>query len=393
MSEIVSARSCASYNDTKKLRETLEAVLSPQFSAYGNISGKKILLKPNMLAWRRPEDPACAHPAFLLTCAEIFTDAGAKVTIMENPAVQTAPAIIKAMGLEEKLQYLGIQTASFTDFRQVKDQPQMRFHHLEIARDFEEFDAVADLAKAKTHGMMLLTLCVKNLFGLVRGSERMAWHLNVGRDFAQFADMLLDIYLAVKPSFNLVDAVVCMEGNGPGSGTPAERGWVFGGTDALALDSWLAPKLAGPEHELLLIANAGKRGLLPEYHVVGPEPEIQPLILPPPPGLLCEWGVMLPPGFKKYLRELLVARPVLQSEKCVGCGLCAKLCPPQSLKIVNKKAHFNYPDCVRCFCCQEHCPQGAITIRKGTLMRAAESIENMTRRFSSMLTNQYFRKG
>ena len=369
---VLSAR-CPDGYHAKNLRDALEKVIAPQIRVHGSLSGKKIMLKPNLLAWRKPDDPACVHPAFLLECAKIFLDAGAKVSILENPAVQTAPAVIRAMGLEDDLAGLGVQVRSFADFVPVRNAPGMRFHNFELAREYLDFDAVADLAKAKTHGMMTLTLCVKNLFGLVRGSERMAWHLNVGRDFSCFADMLLDIYLAVRPQFNLVDALVCMEGDGPGSGT-----------DSLALDSFLAPILIGRSgDELLLIRQARERGLLPEFEQVGGLPDFSPLKLPPPPGLLCEWGVMLPPGLKKQLREWLVARPVLRKEKCVGCGLCARKCPPQTLKIVNGKARFDYPTCIRCFCCHEYCPKGAITIRKGALMGVMETMERAVRKFFS----------
>lgn len=381
----VAAAPCPSYRDAPALRAALEKVLAPQLAASGSLAGRSVMLKPNLLAWRKPEDPACVHPAFLLESVKLFLDAGAKVAILENPAVQTAPAVLRAMGLEDELKHLGVKAASFTEFAPVKADDRMRFHHLEIAREFQDFDFVADLAKAKTHGMMTLTLCVKNLFGLIKGSDRLAWHLNVGRDFARFADMLLDIYLAVRPQFNLVDAVTCMEGNGPGSGTPAERGWIFGGTDALALDAWVGPLLLGADApEFLLLRNARERGLLLPSDIAGnTTPRIEPLELPPPPGLLCEWGVPLPFGLKKHLREWMVARPVVDEKRCVGCGICARLCPPASLKIVKGKAHFHYPECIRCFCCQEHCPKGAITIRKGFLMGTLERLEHLVRRIAS----------
>lgn len=390
MKYVVNSAPCCSYTGEKELRSAIEKVLDPQIRAYGSLSGSRILLKPNLLAYRRKDDLACVHRTLLLETIRAFRDAGAGVTVMENPAVQTAEAVIRAMGLEEELRRMEVKVASFRKFEKWEGCRDERvFHNLEVAREFEEFDAVCNLAKAKTHGMMTLTLCVKNLFGLIRGSDRMAWHLNVGRNFSLFADMLLDIYRTVRPAFNLVDAVLCMEGNGPGSGTPAERNRIFGGNDALCVDSFLAPLLTGGKKDLLILENARKRNLLPEFEFVGEVvKDFLPLELPPEPGLLCEWGVFLPPGLKKYLREWVVARPVVDSSSCIGCGLCAKLCPPQSLKIFDGKAQFNYPECIRCFCCQEHCPKGAITIRKSFLYDLFSGSEKVIRKSCSFLTGR-----
>ena len=388
MKYVVSASPCFSYENKKELRCAIESVLEKQIHAYGHLSGSRILLKPNLLAYRKEDDLACVHRAFLLESVRAFRDCGARVTIMENPAVQSAEAVIRAMGLEEELRLMDVAVASFREFSKLDGfREECVFHNLEVAKEFREFDAVCNLAKAKTHGMMTLTLCVKNLFGLIRGSDRMAWHLNVGRNFSLFADMLLDIYLTVRPAFNLVDAVLCMEGNGPGSGTPAERNMVFGGNDALCVDSFLAPLLTGGEKELLILENARKRNLLQDFTFSGDVvTDFPPLELPPEPGLLCEWGVFLPPGLKKYLREWVIARPVVDSSLCIGCGLCAKLCPAQTLKIRNGKAQFNYPECIRCFCCQEHCPKGAITIRKSFLYDLLSGSEKVIRKSCSFFT-------
>ena len=95
------------------------------------------MLKPNLLAWRRAHDPACVDPAFLLECAKVFLDAGAKVSILENPAVQTAPAVIRAMGLKEPLDKLGVEVRSFTEFAPARNLPEMRFHNFETLKDYD----------------------------------------------------------------------------------------------------------------------------------------------------------------------------------------------------------------------------------------------------------------
>ncbi len=367
---------CASYSDRNLLRDAIRQVLAVQIEDFpGGVSGKKIMLKPNLLAWRHEEDVACVHPAFLVESARAFLDAGASgVAVLENPAVQSAPSIIRSMGIASELASMNVAVANFERYEKAAPPENVRFRNLEIAREYQDFDAVCDIAKAKTHGMMTLTLCVKNLFGLVKGSERMGWHLAVGRDFSMFADMLLDICLTVRPRFNLLDAVVCMEGNGPGSGTPVKRGFIAGASDALALDASVAP-LLGVE-DLLLLRNAEKRGLLPPFVNTGDVPERNPLLLPDPPGMLTEWGVPLPPFLKGWLRNYVISRPLLDPSKCVGCGLCVKMCPPQSLRLKEGKPVFDLPNCIRCYCCQEHCPKGAIRPKKTVPMRCMEGIEN-----------------
>ena len=47
---------CADYTP-ENLRPALEHVLQPQIEAAGGVSGKSVMLKPNLLAWRKPDDP------------------------------------------------------------------------------------------------------------------------------------------------------------------------------------------------------------------------------------------------------------------------------------------------------------------------------------------------
>ncbi len=382
MKQSVTYARCVDYTP-EHLEPAMRAILEEQILAFGGVRGKKILLKPNWLAWRREDDIACVHPAIVVTAAKLFLEAGAaKVAVMENPAVQSAESIARAMNIDTVLKEMGVPVATFQNYQTTKVPEKTIFRNLEIAEEFLDYDAVVNLAKAKTHAMMILTLCVKNLFGLVRGAERLGWHLTVGKDFRKFADMLLDLYLTVHPAFNILDGIVCMEGNGPGSGMPTARNFLAGGTDALAVDASVSKYLGVPQ--LLLLTCAKERNLIPEYEERGEIPEINPLKRPDPPGVLTEWGVGLPPFLKPILRELAVARPVLNPAECIGCGLCVKMCPPKSLKMKNGKPVFDLPNCIRCFCCQEHCPKGAIVPRKSFFMKLAEKFERFVRnRFPS----------
>ncbi len=49
------------------------------------------------------------------------------------------------------------------------------------------------------------------------------------------------------------------------------------------------------------------------------------------------------------------------ADNCVGCGLCAKLCPMENISIQDGKA-VSGNRCTMCYRCISHCPQKAITL-------------------------------
>lgn len=360
--------SAASSYEGGEFLKALHAVLEMPLRELGSLSGKKVLLKPNLLFCRRPDDPAAVHPAMIEgVCRELLAAGAAEVAILENPGTQHVSAIIERMGIGPKLDELGVKYDDFSDYREQDLPQQCRFRHLRIAREYEKFDLVVDLAKAKTHAMMNLTLAVKNLFGLIDSADRISWHLAVGSDFGRFADLLLDLYLTVKPQLCIIDGITGMEGNGPGSGTPVNASFLAAATDALALDASVSRTLGVEEKDFILLLQARRRNLDFSYHNCGKVPEGLRFKLPDPPGILNAWGVTLPPFFKKQLRNLAGSRPVLTPQACISCGRCAEVCPPRSLKMKKVKGKnipvFDLNNCIRCYCCQEHCPRGAIGTR------------------------------
>lgn len=54
---------------------------------------------------------------------------------------------------------------------------------------------------------------------------------------------------------------------------------------------------------------------------------------------------------------------IIDTEKCIGCGLCSKVCVAHNLKITNKKAGKITDECIMCGQCTAVCPQKAISIK------------------------------
>lgn len=65
-----------------------------------------------------------------------------------------------------------------------------------------------------------------------------------------------------------------------------------------------------------------------------------------------------------YLKNVVTLQ--LNTEKCIGCGMCIKVCPHQVFKIKDKKAAIvNHDRCMECGACSRNCPEGAINVRAG----------------------------
>lgn len=52
----------------------------------------------------------------------------------------------------------------------------------------------------------------------------------------------------------------------------------------------------------------------------------------------------------------------IETDKCVGCGVCAKVCVAHNIRLNNKKAEILLEDCVMCGQCSAVCPKKAIQI-------------------------------
>ena len=68
-------------------------------------------------------------------------------------------------------------------------------------------------------------------------------------------------------------------------------------------------------------------------------------------------------GFR-YLDNVVTLR--LDTEVCVGCGLCAAVCPHGVFAVADRKAAITDRDlCMECGACAKNCPVEAITVEAG----------------------------
>ncbi len=357
-------------------REGVEAAVAEALAPLGGMGafvhpGMRVLLKPNMLAGKAPEKAVTTHPEVVRAVILEAQRAGGRVSVGDSPGIGSPRQVAARCGILQVIEETGAAFAPFAESVPVRPAG-TTFHELEIARDLLEADLVINLPKLKTHQMMGLTCGVKNLFGAVVGMRKPRLHLQAGTDKAFFALMLLELAETIRPALTLVDAVVGMEGEGPGSGDPVQIGALLAGADPLAVDT-VATALVGLSPEEVwtqrVARETGRPGCrLEEIDLFGsPVDALAPKRFRPAKSTDVNFG--LPPFLRHSLKNALTARPVPDPNLCVACGLCMRHCPPEAMAIHEGKLAIDYPRCIRCFCCQELCPHGALMTRQGLLLR------------------------
>jgi Fe-S-cluster-containing hydrogenase component 2 len=54
--------------------------------------------------------------------------------------------------------------------------------------------------------------------------------------------------------------------------------------------------------------------------------------------------------------------PWVDTEECMGCGICVSACPVGAISMEQGKAAINMEKCIRCGKCHDACPTGAIRL-------------------------------
>lgn len=370
MNTIVSIVRCSDYSNVKSaIREALALI-----GGIENIitQGDRVLLKPNVLAIRAPEDAVTTHPAVVSAMCELVTEAGGIPMIGDGsgivkPGSTTTSEAFHASGIEGVASACGIELINFetSGYTEVSVPGARQFPRLYIAKSVLEADVVISLPKLKTHELTLYTGAVKNFFGAVPQKIRKQAHALEDRD--RFSEAVVDIYSIVKPHLAVMDGVIGMEGNGPANGTPVPSGVVLAGYDCVALDV-VASELIGidpfkvPTNKAALSRGFGTRH--PEVAGV-PLQEVKVRFNMPEGGITA----MIPSFLMRALRRHLTVKPFINTSSCAFCKACVLNCSVHAIEEINETLKINQEKCIQCYCCRELCPNDAVEIKKSLLLK------------------------
>lgn len=377
----VAIQPCASY-DCGAVQKALDAALAPLGGMSAFVGpNQSVLIKVNLLIKAEPSRAVTTHPELVRAVVRLVKSAGARrIAIGDSPAgrtsAQAARAIFETSGMAAVARDEGVDVVLLDDAVVRAPAPGgFLYQHFDLGREVVEADVLINMPRLKTHGFMMMTGAVKNLFGCIPGLEKAQFHVKVP-DRGDFGEMLVDLMLACDPQITIMDAVIGMEGAGPSGGSPRHIGAILVSADPVAMDVVAAAITGFDPMDVYTNAAAHRRGLGPKtadevetvgvpWRTVAPQGYVHPAKDP---------SRMVPRAMQKWVRGRVVSRPWLECpERCNGCRTCHDDCPVKAIKMVDGKPVYDYAECISCYCCQEVCPNKAVGLKSPWFVRALVS--------------------
>ena len=326
-------------------------------------SGDKVAVKINLLRGAPPERAVTTHPETLRCVLAGLRAAGAEPFVADSPGGLNGPAKVARAyhlsGIAAVCAAEGVQIIDVEDDKTTVAAPRGKLYRsFTVGKAFVHADAMVQVGVLKTHQLMRLTGGVKLTYGCIPGLAKAQLHVRASRR-EDFADMLLDLHVAMAPRFTIIDGIIAMEGQGPGGGEPRELGSLFAARDCVALDAALADRTDHGRRDVYVLAAAERRGLVDlddPYELAGDPVE--------PAADFVHAGRdaqdRVPAGLRRLGRQLITARPrLVDATACTECGECAQICGADAIALTPRPV-FDDHLCVRCYACTEVCPTRAI---------------------------------
>ncbi|MBN2403697.1 MAG: DUF362 domain-containing protein [Spirochaetes bacterium] len=362
------------YNEVKKaVQKGLQLIGGAEKFAH---KGQKVLLKPNLLVGEHPEKCVTTHPSVFKAVGEIFLKEGAVVSWGDSPGFGSTASVANKAGILKAAGEIGIPMADFKTGVEVFYENGIQNKKFIIAKAVVDNEIIISLPKLKPHAFEKFTGCVKNQFGCIPGVKKSEYHIKLP-DAEKFAKMLVDLNNFVHPALFVMDGIYAMEGNGPRGGTPKKMNVLLFSNDPVALDATVC-RLINLNPEYVPTIKYGYQTGSGTYI----KDKIELLGDDFRSFIQNDFNINRSPlkpfkdkGLFRFLSNRLVPKPYILKEKCVKCGMCINMCPtaPKSVDwfdgdMESPPVH-NYRTCIRCYCCQEICPESAIRLKFPFLRR------------------------
>ncbi len=341
-------------------------------------AGERVLVKPNFLAPKKSATGVTTDLRVIEAVVKTVLDQNAIPVVGDGvPIAFDADITFKRLGMTRLADKYGIELVNMDQYPSeiVTIEDALVLNEIPISKLVFEVDKIINVPVMKTHSQTTVTLGMKNLKGCVPGAHKLTAHrLGVSK-------AVVDLNTVIKPTFTGMDAIECMEGNGPTNGQLKRMDLLLGSDDVLALEI-VAAKVMGLDPYIVRHIRLARDKGIGEYRfdnirVLGAGiDEVRSDFLIPATKV-NRWfsalllGRLIPMLERCGLDMTNIAQRVYErflpypafTGKCTGCGKCVLTCPEQAISFENEKHPvIDKNRCIKCYVCDEVCMFGNVKI-------------------------------
>ncbi len=228
------------------------------------IKGKKVFIKTNLLL-KKVVPGLCTSPWVIEGIIKVLKKENKEIYIGDCNVATTKQVeeAAKNWGIIDLCKKYNIQFINLSK-QQTKKIPLKGkiFKHLEVPKILTEVDSIISVPVLKTHVIPGMTCALKNQWGCIP-TFRQQLHPIVH-------EAIPEINKGLKVNFCVVDATICLEGNGPVNGMPKIVNSVFASNDLVAIDAMCADFIGLNHKNISYIMNSEKLKVgSTKYTVIG----------------------------------------------------------------------------------------------------------------------------
>jgi len=225
-------------------KHNIEATIHEAIALAGGLeeiikSDSRVLIKPNLCKPAPSGSGLVTDARVTEAVTKIVLELGPESVIIGDGAIAGYDAAgfnteesFEVSGTSEVARKLGVEYRDLNrdSFDEVMIHKPLVINKIRIARTALESDVIVSIPVLKTHIRTHATLSLKNMKGVMSGSEKRKSH-RLGLDMA-----IVDLNSVVRPSYAVIDATVGMERLWQYPQDSLKLGLVLAGRDALAVD-------------------------------------------------------------------------------------------------------------------------------------------------------------
>jgi uncharacterized protein (DUF362 family) len=216
-----------------RVGSSVEETVRQSIEMLGGIRGVKkddlVVVKPNICFPKNLKNMINTDLKVLEAVINIVKQKSKNVVVVESDSASgTAEKKAAGVGVLDLVKRLDVEFLNLShdevEEHRVADMPIL------IPKTVLKADYVINVPKVKTNSFVVLSIAMKNMFGVIASKQKSQFH-------KRLADVLVYLNKTVRQDLVVADGIVAMEGLGPIQGKPVNLGLIVAGKSPVTVDA------------------------------------------------------------------------------------------------------------------------------------------------------------